>query len=597
MIRPPNGTAPLSYLVGTRVYRLIVLSQERKVSIRDSERWVCPTQKEPAAVSSTAANNKSTTREIMSDPLLTTLCTICHREPPKYRCPRCSVRTCSLPCTKKHKAWASCSGERDPAAFVPRQRLVTDAGVDHDYNFISSIERAKERFEKTVVDDKRLLGEAEVRGPKPGQEDRRFEKVWYGDQLVHEPAVASAAAARGGGGRGGRWGGGLQARFDQLVRQRLRRNDIRVLTMPKGLSRQKENKTAWNRRTNTINWQVEWLLFNIAGTGTKDDGPVRVCHKSLDEKPLYRALADALEWERSAAQKRKRAREEGDVGDDEDEHPQKRPKGPTRKQRALQQVEAMTPCQDWPSSTWPATEYSLQCTVTGRWSQVSSDPSVPRSGEEEAAELAKLRFFLLKPATPDDPLKGLIPLSSADNLVGALSGRTIIEFPTLYVVRPDAALPNGLALASPFRRSKDPDSEEEEEAHAPSSSNRVPARNNRRFERPREGSDSANANRAPLRNNRLSGRRGGGAGPDRPPQRHVEFAVGDDMDVEEGELNSAGEKVYNARRAMAMVAASITADAKEFAGDGDIDVGEVPEHQVAKPARGLVDYGSDSDAE
>lgn len=534
----------------------------------------------------------------MSDPLLTTLCTICHREPPKYKCPRCGVRTCSLPCTRKHKAWASCSGERDPASFVPRERLVTDAGVDHDYNFISKIERAKERIEKAVVAEKGLLGEAEIRGPKPGQEDRRFEKVWYGDQLVHEPAAK-------GGGRGGRWGGkgggglgrdnSLHARFDQQVRQRLRRNDIRVLTMPKGLSRQKENKTAWNRRTNTINWQVEWLLFNIDGVGAAGGGPIRVCHKSLDEKPLYRALADTLEWDQSAAQKRKREREEGGVGDDEDEPAQKKPKGPTRKQRAVQQVEAMMPCQDWPSSMWPLSEYSLQCTVTGRWNQISSDPSVPRTSEEEAAELAKLRFFLFKPATPDDPSKGLIPLSSADNLVGVLSGRTIIEFPTLYVTRPDAALPGGLPLASAERRSKDSDEEEEEETNASNSNSRGPPRNNRRFERAGEDSNSANANRAPLRNNRLSGRKGGGDGHDRPPQKHVDFAVRDDSDVEEGELNSAGEEVYNARRAMVMVAASIAADAKEFAGDGSIRVDEAPEQQVAKPGRGLVDYGSDSE--
>jgi hypothetical protein len=533
----------------------------------------------------------------MSDPLLTSLCTICHREPPKYKCPRCGVRTCSLPCTKKHKAWASCSGERDPASFIPRERLVTDAGVDHDYNFISKIERAKERFEKTVIAEKGLLGEGEVRGPKRGQEDKRFEKVWYGDQLVHEPATR-------GGGRGGRWGGrgggglgrdSVLPRFDQQVRQRLRRNDIRVLTMPKGLSRQKENKTAWNRRTNTINWQVEWLLFGIDGRKSENDKPTRICHKSLDEKPLYQALADTLEWDRSAAQKRKRAREEGDMVEDEDEPPYKKQKGPTRKQRAVQQVEAMIPCQDSPSSTWPVSEYTMQCTSTGRWNQISSDPSVPRSSEEEADELAKLRFFLFKPATPDNPSKGLIPLSSTDNLVGALSGRTIVEFPTIYVLRPDAPLPEGLALASAERRSGKSESDLDEDTKAANSS-RGPARNSRRFERPVDDANSTNANRAPLRNNRLSGRRGEGRH-DGPPQKRVEFAVPDDEDVEEGELNAEGEEVYNARRAMDMVAASIIADAKDWRGAGNMELDGGADAQMSKPAKGLVDYGSDSEAE
>lgn len=530
----------------------------------------------------------------MSDPLLTTLCTICHRDPPKYKCPRCGVRTCSLPCTKKHKAWASCSGERDPASYIPRERLVTDAGVDHDYNFISKIERAKERFEKTVIAEKGLLGEGEVRGPKRGVDDKRFEKVWYGDQLVHEPATR-------GGGRGGRFtgrGGGpgrdtVHARFDQHVRQRLRHHDIRVLTMPKGLSRQKENKTAWNRRTNTINWQVEWLLYAIDTADS--DTPTRLSSKSLDEKPLYQALAESLEWHQSEAQKRKRAREDGDVVDEDlQSPPHKKQKTLTRKQRAVQCVEAMIPSQDSATSTWPAREYTIQCTATGTWSQNSCDPAVAKSNEEEAAELAKLRFFLYKPATPDDASKGLIPLSPTENLVGALAGRTIIEFPTIYVLRPGVGLPEGMELASTERRSKGDKSESEEDPRA-GGANRAPLRKTRMFERPGEDSNPANANRAPLRNNRLSGRsgRGGRVGP--PSQKRVEFAVPDD--VEEGELNSEGEEVYNARRAIAMaIGADFTGGAENVGGHGDMDLDERTEQDVSKPVRGLVDYGSDSDA-
>lgn len=32
------------------------------------------------------------------------LCDICHNDSWKYRCPRCSFRTCSMPCSKEHKA-------------------------------------------------------------------------------------------------------------------------------------------------------------------------------------------------------------------------------------------------------------------------------------------------------------------------------------------------------------------------------------------------------------------------------------------------------------------------------------------------------------
>ena len=36
----------------------------------------------------------------------------------KYRCPRCLVKTCSLPCVKQHKLTSGCNGQRDKTAFV-----------------------------------------------------------------------------------------------------------------------------------------------------------------------------------------------------------------------------------------------------------------------------------------------------------------------------------------------------------------------------------------------------------------------------------------------------------------------------------------------
>ncbi|MBR8638204.1 zinc finger HIT domain-containing protein, partial [Campylobacter coli] len=69
----------------------------------------------------------------MGDTLLTDLCSICHVSAPKYKFPRCDLRTCSLPCIKRHKARSDCSGVRDATAYVPRKKLATAAGVDHDY--------------------------------------------------------------------------------------------------------------------------------------------------------------------------------------------------------------------------------------------------------------------------------------------------------------------------------------------------------------------------------------------------------------------------------------------------------------------------------
>ena len=36
------------------------------------------------------------------------MCDVCHTETSKYKCPRCSKRTCSLPCVKAHKDADDC---------------------------------------------------------------------------------------------------------------------------------------------------------------------------------------------------------------------------------------------------------------------------------------------------------------------------------------------------------------------------------------------------------------------------------------------------------------------------------------------------------
>ena len=99
----------------------------------------------------------------MADPLLTSLCAICHVSAPKYKCPRCNIQTCSVQCIKKHKAWSECSGERDPTTYVPPAQLRTVAGVNHDYNFLHGLGMSMERTERVFVQDKKIMREEDLR--------------------------------------------------------------------------------------------------------------------------------------------------------------------------------------------------------------------------------------------------------------------------------------------------------------------------------------------------------------------------------------------------------------------------------------------------
>ncbi|KAK7535515.1 hypothetical protein IWX49DRAFT_569925 [Phyllosticta citricarpa] len=156
------------------------------------------------------------------EPLLTDLCRICNRNPPKYRCPRDDVRTCSLPCVQRHRQWAQCNGKRDPAAYVKKSQLLTPAAVDRDYNFLTSLERSMQRA----------------------------------DENAH------------------RIGLDQRPRNPQKLHHYLSENRIVVDRAPVGMTRQRSNRTRTAKGHRVI-WTVEWLHH---------DGSRELCDTNADDR-------------------------------------------------------------------------------------------------------------------------------------------------------------------------------------------------------------------------------------------------------------------------------------------------------------------------
>eukprot|EP00667_Euglena_gracilis_P003441 EG_transcript_3450 len=71
------------------------------------------------------------------------LCQVCGQQEPKYRCPRCAVRTCSLACIKQHKKDAPCDGKR-PASKFERVAEMTDLTIRRDYRLLEGSTRQKD---------------------------------------------------------------------------------------------------------------------------------------------------------------------------------------------------------------------------------------------------------------------------------------------------------------------------------------------------------------------------------------------------------------------------------------------------------------------
>ncbi|PSR85591.1 hypothetical protein BD289DRAFT_253456 [Coniella lustricola] len=412
-----------------------------------------------------------TDHNTMADPLLSTLCSICHTVVPKYTCPACHAQTCSLPCSQKHKAWANCTGKRDPTAFMPAAQLKTPAGVDHDYNFLSSIERERDRNQRELVEDRGLFSDKQLRELS---EEKRWRKMWFGEEVRFVSAGAGSSAGgqiRGFGSDGednnnsddgdddkdAKNPAAVAARrahsaLARRVRQRLDQANVEVVHMPLGMSRQRENTTAWNRKAQRINWCVEWIVHEAT---TQSPAPSkRIRHKALETTPLYKALGNSLSWQRKGQKK-----EEDDDEDDEDVPLSLY----ARKRRRILIKEVKeegrrTAMQDAALKTWQTTPYMTQNPYTAAWNLDRSAAISSWLPDEAIDEKKHHRFYLLKPLTPLGKPKELIPLGPTDTLGRALTGRTVLEYPTIYVLPPSSAiageheLPEGFILGSPERR-------------------------------------------------------------------------------------------------------------------------------------------------
>ena len=80
----------------------------------------------------------------------TKLCDVCHTKPFKYVCPGCKTRTCSVECSKAHKAATGCTGTKPDPTFIPLSEMNDDTILD-DYRFLmKKIELVQEsRFTRT----------------------------------------------------------------------------------------------------------------------------------------------------------------------------------------------------------------------------------------------------------------------------------------------------------------------------------------------------------------------------------------------------------------------------------------------------------------
>ncbi|XP_052170828.1 uncharacterized protein LOC127787030 [Diospyros lotus] len=141
------------------------------------------------------------------------VCEECKSNPSKYKCPGCSVRSCSLQCVKGHKRRTGCMGKRQQTTeFVPLSQF-NDNVLLSDYNMLEDVKRVAESAQRLRL---KLCTYSHFRLPFPLK------------------SLRSAAAAR----------------------------RTKLLFLPGGMSRREANRSYYNNRKKLICWTVEWRFHS-----------------------------------------------------------------------------------------------------------------------------------------------------------------------------------------------------------------------------------------------------------------------------------------------------------------------------------------------
>ncbi|KAF6821656.1 HIT zinc finger [Colletotrichum sojae] len=388
----------------------------------------------------------------MADPLLTNLCAICHIEPPKYKCPRCTIQTCSLACTKRHKVWSSCNGIRDATAYMPPSRLKTAAGVDHDFNFLSSIERAVQRSEKEIVEERQILRPEDLRPIEV-----RSVK-WKTGKDGRKKRVLVTELLRGGN-AGSQSSKALEILSSPAFQRRLDNFGILLRRAPVGMARQKENGTNFSKLSGRVNWQVEWLLLRPSpndqagdGNGAPQTETRRILAKAFDDTPLHKAFAvgqkmflDGLA-RREQQQQPPSRQDDGDADEPRDANYNGRHK--KRRKHIHKPGQSLATAQDTETGAWHPGRYCIQANnARGNWLPQTGVPAYTGTTEEEEAQKARYNFFVVGTTSAAAAAAGQTVVHAVDATVplgDALRDMTILEYPTIYVVESCAPLPSSL---------------------------------------------------------------------------------------------------------------------------------------------------------
>lgn len=306
---------------------------------------------------------------------------------------------------------------RDPASYLRRRELATESAFDRDFNFITGIERSLERAERDTENrgielPRGVSDEVEVNGADTNNAGEGRKRKHPHQGLVKGEAGFLRGAAAGG---------------------------VNVIRAPRGMSRNKQNRSRWHSKSvvfsisavlgsmligtrhKCLSWTVEWITVDRT----------RTVRNSLETCSVAEA------YDRAFPPPTQKKSEFG---------PPKEEDQADRKE----QDDATSPSATIPTSTQTA-EINPPRTSTSETVEAPTERAgrKPSSLDQTVHPHRDIYFYLHRPRTTSKkPV--LAPLTPSASLTTALRSRTILEYPTIYVLPDSTAILLAEKETSPF---------------------------------------------------------------------------------------------------------------------------------------------------
>lgn len=172
------------------------------------------------------------------------LCSICHINQYKYKCPACSTMTCSVECIRRHKKQTDCTGIVDQTRFISKKNLSSDiVHINRDYNFLLNLDRTLKVGKEDVKQNAKNIFKRVNHGPQRGSK-----RIKNSDQIIEDPRLTK-----------------VHKIYTHSPNTVIKRQNTLIIQVPVGMSRAASNKTGYDKKLSSFTWTIEWILIGEDG--------------------------------------------------------------------------------------------------------------------------------------------------------------------------------------------------------------------------------------------------------------------------------------------------------------------------------------------